>query len=172
MPSRIPSPEYISESVEGAVYDLPAATALLLGTPPALLAAYTPRLQGMLTLRYGIPCLTPATDAIVPGLMVGEKGGTLTGREAWDYMLRRFQMHPRADIIGVRSNGQTAQVWLRELDFGAAIKVFVYASPQTMTPTVAVTALVIGMDANPLPELLAQYLPITDNIRSLLAKPE
>ncbi len=169
MPLRIPPPEYIGETVSGAVYDLPGGMALLIGQPPAALADHEPLLGGTVTVRYGIPMSTPPTDVVVPGLFVSEMGAALIGREAWDYMQRRFQMHPRADIIGLRMNGASAQVFLRELDWGAPVRVFVYDSAAARAPTAELKALVTGPEAPPPPELLAQYLPAVPLDRLLQA---
>jgi hypothetical protein len=101
----------------------------------------------------------PPTEVVIPGLFFSEKGAALTGREAWDYMQHRFQMHPRADVVGLHANGTLAQVFLRELDWGAAIRVFVYDSVETRAPHAELKRLVIGPNAPPLPELLSRYLP-------------
>lgn len=151
------------------MYDLPGGMTLLIGPAPAALAVHEPLLGGILTVRYGIPMITPPTDAVVPGLFVSEMGAALIGREAWDYMQRRFQMHPRADIIGLRMNGASAQVFLRELDWGAPVRVFVYDSVEARVPTAELKALVSGSEASPPPELLALYLPVVPLERLLQA---
>ncbi len=162
MPSRIPDPEYITDTVDGAVYRLPGGVALVVGVVPDALKSQTPILKGSLTIRYGLAFLMPSTDALVPGLFAAEKGGMLVGREAWDYIQQHFQMHPRADILGLRMNGQPAQVFLRELDFGVPVRVLVYDGPAAATPTAAADALVIGDNAPALPDLLATHLPVKD----------
>jgi hypothetical protein len=168
MRSRIPPPEYISESIVGAVYTLLGGMALVVGTVPAALTAYSPQVSGTLTLRYALPLVPPATEALVPGLMVAERGGALTGREAWDFIQAQFLVHPRADVIGVKGNGTLAQVFLRELDFGLPIAVFVYTAPDSMVAAAHPTVLIVGADAPPLPEMLSKYLPRVDDIATLL----
>jgi hypothetical protein len=170
MPLQIPPPEYIGETVSGAVYDLPGGMTLLIGQTPAALASRAPLLGGILTVRYGIPLYIPPTDVVIPGLFFSEKGAALIGREAWDYMQRRFQMHPRADVVGLRMNGAPAQVFLRELDWGAAVRVFVYDSAAAHAPTAELKALVTGPEAPPLPDLLARYLPAVPLDRLLQPK--
>ncbi len=159
MPVPIPSLELVGESVDGAIYDLPGGMTLAIGIVPEALAARHPVVTGALTIRYAMPFIFPATEAVVPGLFAAEKGGILVGREAWDYIQGHFQLHPRADVIGLRPNGQQAQAFLRELDFGAPVRVLAYDRPDSTTPRAELSALVIGVDAPAVPELLARYLP-------------
>ncbi len=144
------------------MYHLPGGNVLLVGQPPRTLANRQPVLAGSLIVRYALPMLEPASDAVIPGLFAAEKGGMLVGREAWDYIQRQFQMHPRADVVGLGLDGQQAQVFLRELDFGVPVRVLVYDSAEATIPVAEVKALVIGQDAPVLPELLAKYLPVGD----------
>ena len=162
MPSRIPDMELVGEAIDCAIFDLPGGKTLVVGSVPPALSSDQPILHGALVIRYAIPFQQPPTEAIVPGLFAAEKGGMLVGREAWDYIQAHFQMHPRADVVGLRPNGAQAQVFLRELDFGAPVRVLVYESSAATIPRAEVTALVIGDSAPPLPDLLAQYLPAHD----------
>jgi hypothetical protein len=158
---RIPEPEYLHDSILGAVYDLPDGSTLLIGPPTRAVAGYAPRLSGMLVIRYGIPMQMPSTQALIPGLFVSEKGVALVGRAAWDFMLENFQMYPRADVVGLRAiNGAPLQVFLRELDFGAGIRVFVYDSVDVTLPPAEVSRLVISDPAAEasLPELLRKVM--------------
>ena len=156
----IPSPEQVGESLDGAIYDLPRGTALVIGAVPPALAARQPVAMGALTVRYAMPFIVPTTEAVIPGLFAAEKGGILVGREAWDFIQGHFQVHPRADVIGLRPDGQQAQVFLRELDFGAPVRVLAYDSPDATRPCAELSALVIGVGAPAVPDLLAQYLPV------------
>ncbi len=162
MPPSIPSPELVGESLDGAIYDLPGGTALVIGAVPEALAARQPVVKGVLTIRYAMPFIFPATEAVIPGLFAAEKGGMLVGREAWDYIQGHFQVHPRADVIGLRPDGRQAQVFLRELDFGAPVRVLAYDRPEATTSRAELSALVIGAGAPAVPDLLAQYLPVKE----------
>ncbi len=169
---RIPDPEYIAEIVTGALYDLPGGLTLVLGAPPPALAGFAPCHIGELTLRYGIAFQTPPARSIIPGLFVAERGGMLTGREAWDFLLQTFQMHPRADVVGIDSEGAPAQVFLRELDFGAPVRVYVYETLHATKPLGQVRHLIASAGAVP-PELLAKYLPAALDLHTLLGpRPE
>jgi hypothetical protein len=157
--ARIPEPEYLHETLDGMVYDLPEGTTLMVGPPPPVFASYAPRLASPLVLRYGIPLQTPASHALIPGLFVSERGVALVGQAAWTFMLDNFQLYPRADVIGFRAhNGTPLQVFLRELDFGAGIRLFAYESVDvTLTPAhidyVQVNAAVVE-----LPPLLTAFV--------------
>lgn len=172
MPPRIPPPEYVHESVDGAVYGLPVGDVLVIGQPPAPLANAAPITAGLLVVRYGIPFNTPSTDVLVPGLFVSERGYPMVGREAWDFMAEKFQLYPRAEIVGFRLDGANAQVFLRELDWGAPVRVLIYGSTEQRTPTAAPKAMYVGEGAAPLPELLARYRPPALNLATLLDTPQ
>ncbi len=162
MPPKIPSPELVGEPIDGAVYALPSGNVLVVGEVPEGLAGRPPLHGGALIIRYALPLLQPPSDAVIPGLFAAEKGGMLVGREAWDYIQRQFQVHPRADVVGLGVNGKQMQVFLREVDLGAPVRVLVYENAEATTPAAEIGALLIGADALPLPDLLARYLPLTD----------
>jgi hypothetical protein len=156
---RVPEPQYIHETVVGTVFDVPEGTTLVVGQAPPSFVSYAPRLSGTLVLRYGLSLQTPATQAILPGLFVSEKGVALVGEEAWTFMLKHFQMYPRADIVGLRAlTGMSLQVFLRELDFGAGVRVFAYESVDVSLPPAEISRLLLGEGAAALPPLLGKYL--------------
>jgi hypothetical protein len=156
-----PTPELIAEAINGAVYDLPGGTTLVVGEVPGELADLKPRLSGSLIVRYAIPLFDPPTDAVIPGLIAGERGGILIGREAWDYIQKHFQVHPRADVVGIHIDGSPAQHFLREVDLGAMVRVLIYDSETARIAAAEVDGVVAnGIEA--LPELLTKYLPAKD----------
>ena len=159
MSSPIPSPEYVSEMINGSVYRFTDNTVLVVGDVPTTFAAQSPIATGMLIVRYGLTLIVPPGVVLIPGLLAAEKGGMLVGREAWDFLESNFTMHPRADILGMGVDGKPIQVLVREIDFGVAVKVYIYASKDAKIPMAEVTQLIIGNNAPPLPELLSRYLP-------------
>jgi hypothetical protein len=158
MASQIPDPEYIYELVDGAVYQLPGGTVLVVSGTPNQLAGDKPILSGEIILRYGIVTLSPPGEVVIPGLFAAEKGGFLVGREAWDYLQRNFQTHPRADVVGVRPDGSQVQKLLRELDFGVPVRVYAYASHEDVQPVAELIAIGYAEEPVEIPELLSQYL--------------
>jgi hypothetical protein len=158
--SPVPEPEYVGERVVGTLTTLVEGMdcALFIGVNSPLDARIVT--HGTLVIRYAIPLIVPPTDSIIPGLFISERGGMLTGRECWDYLQTRFQMHPRADVIGLNVNGLRTQALVRELDFGAAVCVLAYTDPPGVTPLAEVKSLyTTDAMADSLPELLKRYLP-------------
>lgn len=165
-----PTPELIGEAINGAVYGLAGGTTLVIGAVPDVLADLKPHLNGSLIARYAIPLFDPPTDAVIPGLIAGERGGILVGREAWDYIQKHFQVHPRADVVGLHLDGSPAQHFLREIDLGALVRVLIYENDTAKLATAEVDAL-IADGVEPLPDLLTKYLP-TKDLETLLRLPD
>jgi hypothetical protein len=66
--------------------------------------------------------------------------------------------------VGLRSDGRTDQVMLRQLDFGRPVAVLAYETPAARLPLGSLAAYWTGADAPPLPDLLAEYLPCLDRL--------
>ncbi len=153
-----PVPIYIAEQINGTIVD--STLYIDCQMPPG--APITA--QGALLIRYALPALAPPGAAIIPGLFLTERGQVLTGREAWDYLQLRFQLHPRADIIGQTPDGNAVQHLVRELDFGAVVRVFAYAAAAnadsaSVTPLAELETLCASDSAfETLPDLLKRYL--------------
>ncbi len=154
MPS-IPPPEYWTEAVSGILTRYMDKNTLVVGL---VQLAGTEIASGTIYLRYAIPTLAPPIRDLIPGLMVGERGGAFTGRKAWDYMQERWEHHLRADVVGLfAKDAAPAQLFLKELDFGAEVRVYAYPSAESFTPLARVERLVTGSDAQ-VPDELREYL--------------
>jgi hypothetical protein len=114
--------------------------------------------QGTFTVRYGIKYLGKPHLSIVPGLVVLEYGEMLTGVEAWEFLTKRSNLHPRAEVMGYRNDGVDDMMLLRVLDLALPFDVLVYASPDDTIPAYHVHALIDDGTAE-LPSYLAQVLP-------------
>lgn len=158
MPPKLPDPRYIDQQVEGALYDTLVGPALLVGSAPPDLRGRMPIFRGTLVVRYGIPLNVRGGGVVIPGLFVSERGAVLVGRAAWDFIQQHFQMYPRADVIGLGESGNKVSVWLRELDFGARLRTFVYRLPADTLPLGEPVGLWRGGYAPALPPLLQQTL--------------
>ncbi len=157
--AKIPDPEYITETVTGAIVKTPEGVRLVI--PGG--GESDPFARGTFAVRYAIPLIVPPSIAIVPGLLVGERGGALVGREAWDYLQAHFQVHARADAVGLMLDGTRGQYLVRELDFGVPVRVFAYADPSALTPLAELHDLQVAKtDRATLPDLLKRYLPSVD----------
>ncbi|MBN2469752.1 MAG: hypothetical protein JXN59_03420 [Anaerolineae bacterium] len=154
----IPKPELIGHRIEGSLVALGAQTILVCGPAPAFPEGQAVRAPGPLVVRYAVPYLRREV-ALVPGLFAAEYGAILLGRDAWDYAIGHNNLHPRADLLGLRTDGQPDQVMLRDLDFGRGVEVWAYASEEATCPLARLDALWIGPGAPELPDLLLAYLP-------------
>lgn len=123
--------------------------------------------DGTLTIRYGVPYLGKSHLAIVPGLLALDYGDLLTGEEAWDFLTKRSNLHPRAEVFGYRNDGRDDMVVVKALDLAAPVQVFAYINEQVTNPIAQVNAC-ITVDKGILPERLAQYLPHFPSIETWL----
>ena len=164
----IPEPELVADEIVGQLYTLSGGTLLSIGAASASLSGIMPTISGRFFVRYGISLLSPPGDVIVPGLFAAETGGILVGRVAWDYLWSHFQVHPRADVVGLRLNGERTQVFVRDLDLGVVVHVLAYESALATIPMAEITGLLIGEGMPDLPALLAQYLPIVNDVEPFL----
>lgn len=119
--------------------------------------------SGRLIARYGLRFLGKLHLSIVPGLVVMDYGELLTGEEAWDFLLKRSNLHPRAEIIGYRNDGSDDMCFLRTLDMAVPPAVLLYANASDNQPLAQPTAL-IARPHPALPERLMRYLPMYDSI--------
>lgn len=120
--------------------------------PGALAAA-----EGALIIRYGICYLGKPHLAIVPGLVAIDYGTFLTGGEAWDFLLKRSNLYPRAEVFGYRSDGRDEQMWVRQLDLVLTPQVLVYRDEAQNVPLAQAHALIGPADAAP--PRVRDYLP-------------
>lgn len=160
----IPTPELVEDALTGALLYLEEYIVLAVGTLPAdLPAASIFRPAQPLIIRYGIAYLQREA-AIVPGLFASEYGALLLGREAWDYAHQHANLHPRADLVGLNTDGEQDQVMLRALDFGRPVSVLAYDSAAATLPLAKLAGYWAGPDASPLPDLLIAHLPRREHL--------
>lgn len=115
-------------------------------------------MNGPLVVQYGVRFLGKLHLSIVPGIVVLDYGDMITGEEAWDFLLKRSNLHPRAEVIGYRNDGKDDMVFIKHLDLSVPPEVLVYANAGDTTPAAQPTAL-IGADTNGVPTRLLDYLP-------------
>jgi hypothetical protein len=151
IPERAPFGELFS----GVVLQMDELQALAMTSPEGI----EPLASGQLIVRYGIPYLGKPQFSIVPGLLVLDYGDILTGEEAWTFLLKKSNAHPRADVVGYRSDGHEDMVMVRSLDMALTPHVLVYTDDHAAAPAYFPKALIAPTDAE-LPTYLAQYLPL------------
>lgn len=148
-------PEYFAEKVIGTVWRQEDVAGLTIEplTPPKDVEII---LRGEIILRYGIAMLY-APHTLVPGLFETERGAIMVGREAWDYIWQKFQLYPRAEVMGVQDDGEETTVLMRELDFGEPPQVLAYKDELAARAAATIQQL-DAPDGVELPELLRQSL--------------
>ncbi len=112
--------------------------------------------QGVFVLRYAVEYLGKPQYSIVPGLIALDSGEMLVGEEAWDFLLHRSNLFPRADVLGYRNDGEDDMIPIKRLDLVPPIHTLAYASEQATTPLADIAA-VIATDEAALPPWLARY---------------
>lgn len=153
MPS-IPKPHPVGDVFSGAL--LQYATAHFLAPHP--IEGTTHLETGAFMVRYGIPYLEKPHMAIVPGLVVADYGEMLTDDAMWDFIHKRGNAYPRADVVGYLLNGEEEMVVLKKLDIGQLYRVLVYGDEATTSPITAVDAL-IAPQVDDVSARLLDYLP-------------
>jgi hypothetical protein len=138
--SRTPIPERqpIGDSFTGAAIQVGAAQALTVEVPDAGSSI----LSGTMTVRYGVRYLGKAFLSIIPGLIAVDYGTILTGEEAWDFLLKRSNLYPRAEVFGYRSDGRDDMMTVKNLDLAQPVDVLVYAEANATVPIAKPTALI------------------------------
>jgi hypothetical protein len=119
-------------------------------------------LDGVLIVRYAVRYLGQPLS-IVPGLVALDYGDMLTGEAAWTFLLKHSNLHPRADVLGYRSDGQDDMVVVKKLDLAQPVEVLVYADTQATIPLARPVALITADTAN-VPQRILDYLPRYDSI--------
>ena len=114
--------------------------------------------RGGVILRYGITYLGKPYRSIVPDLVVADYGELLTGEAAWSFLMESGHLYPRADIIGIRNDGEEDMLALKLLDFDYPYDVFAYRSLEERQPFVKVTAAIVS-DQTLFPPRLLRHLP-------------
>jgi hypothetical protein len=159
--SRKPIPERapISDSFTGYVLQIGQSQVLSL-TPQAGADVLG---SGKLVIRYGVCYLGKPQFSIVPGLVALDYGDVLTGEDAWNFLLKRSNIHPRADVLGYRNDGVDDMIVVKLLDLAQPVDVFVFANETATVPYAQPTALIASADAE-IPSRLLEYLPRYDTL--------
>lgn len=152
--SNIPERQPIADLFTGVILQQGTAQALAFGSQFNI----EPAFSGTFVVRYGIRFLGKPHQSIIPGLVVLDYGDMLTGEEAWDFLLKRSNLHPRAEVVGYQNDGSDDMVFLRALDFAITPEVLIFADEQANKPIAHPTALIAEID-NDLPTRLLEYLP-------------
>lgn len=148
------------DHVEGVLWRSKASHILTL-SPDVVIPRATVVLQSPVVVRYAIARLGPNHLSVVPAVFVSEKGSMLYGHQAWQFMVKNYQLYPRAEVLGLQSDGDQVQYFLRELDFADQFRVLAYENADKTMPTTQVDQL-WSVDGVQAPPLLATLLPLVN----------
>ena len=109
-------------------------------------------------IRYGARLLGKPFLSIVPGLIALERGEMMTGETAWEFLLKRSQLFPRAEVYGYTNEGKDEMKTVKWFDLALPPMVLAYADEAATAPLAEVSALV-GAAGN-FPARAMEYLPL------------
>jgi hypothetical protein len=119
---------------------------------------------GTLIIRYGIRYLGKPHLSIVPGLVALDYGDILNGEPAWDFLIRRSNLYPRAEVFGFRSDGRDDLVVVKNLDLALPPEVLAFAGESDTVPTARPVGL-IGVDVSAVLPRIRKYLPHYESLK-------
>lgn len=152
--SNIPERQPIGDLFTGVILQH-GTTQILASTPQPDVETLA---SGTFVVRYGIRFQGKLHQSIVPGLVVMDYGDMLVGEEAWEFLLKRSNLYPRAEVVGYRNDGTDDMVFLRALDFGVQPEVLVFTDAKAAKP-IASPSVLIAETTDDLPPRLTEYLP-------------
>lgn len=156
LPQQEAKAVYVHEVVTGTLWQADDDAVHLSIAPEQAPAGATILLDGEIVLRYAIAFLQRPFSLVI-GYFETENGAVKTGEAAWKFIWKKWQLYPRAEVIGVSSRGEPMQVYLKDLDFGEPAQIFAYADSEADTPLAEAQQVHTPADAN-LPPLLAALM--------------
>lgn len=152
---RIPERQPIGDSITGFIVSVGEHYLLA----DSAIDGYDTVHQGDFMLRYGIVYLGKPHLSVVPALLALDYGQFMTGEEAWDFILNKSNLYPRADVIGHNKSGEDTQAFLKELDLMYPFDLLIYADDDATTPLCKVDALI-----TPTPDSLSERISTYANV--------
>lgn len=156
---RIPERQPIGDSFNGVVIKTDHHYLLA----DSAIDDYETTHTGTFMVRYGVVFLGKPHLSIVPALMALDYGEFLTGESAWDFLLNKSNLYPRADILGYRNDGQDDQVYVKQLDLLYPFDILVYADEHSTKPLCKIDA-IISQNSEAIPARLRSYVNIFSTI--------
>lgn len=121
--------------------------------------------EGIFVVRYGVAFLGKPHMSIVPALLALDYGEFLTGENAWHFLMHKSNLHPRADVVGYRNDGEDDMVVVKSLDLMYPLHILVYADEDAKKPLTQVAAIITSAREK-LAERLNQYAAIYPSIEA------
>lgn len=153
---QIPDRQRIGDAFSGSVVQVAGHTLLVASPLDDLPDKVKVLHQGEFVVRYAIRYLGKPHLSIVPGLLATDTGDIMTGSQAWDFLLHRSNLFPRADVQGYRNDGKEDMVFVKELDLMQPVQILVYENADATTPLAQPEA-VIHAGSDSLPDRLQDY---------------
>jgi hypothetical protein len=151
---RIPQRQPIGDAFTGCVLTCDGVHLLAESPLPGADVLAT----GAFMVRYGARYLGKPHLSVVPGIIALDYGDMLTGEDAWTFLYKRSNLHPRADVVGYRNDGTDEMINVKYLDLALAPEVLVYADADAAVPLARPVAL-IAADPAAVPARLLENLP-------------
>ncbi|MGB7340967.1 MAG: hypothetical protein WBC91_18865 [Phototrophicaceae bacterium] len=129
----------------------------------SVISGYEATHEGDFIVRYGVVYLGKPHLSIVPDLMALDYGAFKTGDDAWDFLLNKSTLYPRADIFGYNNSGNDSQAFVRELDLMYPFDILVYADATQTAPLCKVDA-IISNQPDGISNRLAEYANIFPSV--------
>jgi len=153
---KIPDREPIGDAFSGIILKYDDQYALT--SDPLQVGGLDILAQGNFMVRYGVRYLGKPHLSIVPGLVALDYGDMLTGEEAWHFLLKKSNLHPRGDVLGYRNDGTDEMITIKLLDLALDLEALVYADEIATKPLASVTGLITPTDKM-IPPHMKEYLP-------------
>lgn len=148
----------IQDNVSGILWRSEGKLVLVAGTVKQPLRGKV-IVDGDLWVRYAIPYHGPRHLSVMPTTFVAGQGGMLHGAQAWRFIFKNYQLYPRAEVFGLRSDGDEVQVFLRELDLADTAYVLVYDGERKTIPLGRLERVIIGAGGI-IPKRVQQLVPV------------
>jgi hypothetical protein len=153
-PDPIPERRPVGDTFTGSLLKIDDTYLLATASPTGI----DPVASGLFVVRYGVRFLEKPFLSIVPGLLALDYGDMLVGDAAWDFLLNRSNLYPRADVVGYRNDGHDDMIPVKWLDLAMPFEVLIYTPEQDTLPAASVEALIAPRNAD-IPERILNYLP-------------
>jgi hypothetical protein len=160
----IPERNPIGDVFSGVVLDVEGKTSLALQP----LAGANVLHSGSFVIRYGVRYLGKPHLSLVPGILALDYGEILTGEDAWDFLLKKSNLYPRADVVGYRNDGADEMLAVKWLDLALPMETLVYADTKATKPLAQPVAL-IAADPNGIAPRILEHLPRYASLADWLA---
>lgn len=118
---------------------------------------------GAMIVRYGVRLLGKPHLSLVPGLLALDYGEMLTGEAMWEFILKKSNLYPRADVVGYRNDGSDDMIQIKWLDLALPVEPLVFSDASAIKPRAYPLALIAPPDVQ-LPPRILEYLPHFDSL--------